>query len=104
LTMTQVIELVGRLRKRFTEYRFENRYEKDIVHVNAVEIVVCLCEYMIEKKRAIRDCEKTWFEAGWYMVQIFEGTKNEDIGLMYGELVEIVKNKSFFISDTAAEK
>lgn len=89
--MDQVYDIAVRLRFRLSEYLFEHRNVEMNLHINSVEISLCLVEYYLKKQRRIRQDELVWFEAGWYVIQLLEGTEYEDITTDYRELARIVK-------------
>jgi hypothetical protein len=95
--METISDILSYLRTRLSEYRYVNRNEPDSVHINAIEIALCLTEYLVRKERKIEENEKNWFDAGWYMIQLFEGTQYEDLSKKYLELCEFLKKNDFKI-------
>ncbi len=88
--------LVKKLREKITEYRYEKHKEDTSIHVNAIEIALCLTEYAIIKNRKILSSEKCWFEAGWEIIQVFENSEWEDIIKLYHQLVQDVTSRGYF--------
>ena len=96
--MTNIADLLSQLRKQVSHYRYDYRDEENSIHVNAIEISICLTEYLIERNRRIEESEKSWFNAGWYIIQLFEGTQYEDLLKNYLELCEILKKRDFSLT------
>lgn len=90
--MRQIEKITERLRLRLSEYLFEHRNEERNVHIGAVEISLCLVEYWLKKQRQIQKTELAWFDAGWYVQQLLEGTKFKDIADDYREMAKIVRS------------
>jgi len=84
------------LRQRLTEYRYFSLGKENSIHINAVEISLCLVDYAIEKKRAISKDEEKWFNAGWEIIQVFENSDWEDIIELYNKLCDLVEKKNYF--------
>lgn len=97
--MEQILKLTKQLRLRLSECRYECRNEDDVVHVNAIEIALCLTEYLLKKDRVIQDSERNWFDAGWYAIQLFEGTPYKDIVTTYNEIADYLKQTDFQYSN-----
>ena len=98
--MEEISQLTAELRQLLIEYRYLNRLERDSVHVNAIEIALCLSEYLIEKKRAIQQSEVAWFEAQWYVIQLFEGSEYQGLADKYLKLCQLLKEKKLILGGT----
>lgn len=92
----EIITLSHRLRTRLVEYRNSRKNKDTNIHINAVEIALCLVEYAIEKKRPIETCEHVWFQAGYQIEYLLSGSNWEDLSEMYNLLVVEVEHLSFF--------
>lgn len=95
LPMGQIENIAERLRLRLSEYLFEHRNEEGNVHIGAVEISLCLVEYWLKKQRQIQRTELVWFDAGWYVLQLLDGTRFKDIADDYREMAKIVESMKF---------
>ena len=75
----ELSEIVKDLRKLLSEYRYD-RIGSDIsIHINAIEIAICLVEYAIKELRPIKEDEKWWFEASYHVDYVLSGSKWEKV-------------------------
>ncbi|WP_109833263.1 hypothetical protein [Reichenbachiella versicolor] len=79
-------KIINNLRDRLTEYRIHTKSKKASIHVNAVEIALCLAEFSAIDNRQIKESERAWFTAGVYLEYTFGGTEWEDINDLYFQL------------------
>jgi hypothetical protein len=86
------------LRNRLNDLYAKVPYSEISIHVNAIEIAVCLVEYSVKTNpaRSISKEEERWFEAGYYLDLIFGNSEWQDIVDLYYELVSSVKKRNFF--------
>ncbi len=96
--MEKVTAIIKQLRKRIIEFRSNVSFEETSMHINAIEITICLVEYSLKTNpvRAISKEEEQWFNAGFYLDLILRNSEWKDMTDLYYELVRIVKNKNFF--------
>lgn len=91
----EAIKICENLRKRITDFRNSDLFMKSSplqYDVKAIEIAINLCELNLEHDRKIQECEKEWFNAGYYVAMDFTGTWR-DISQMYDEMAKMVKEK-----------
>ena len=94
-------ELVVKIRKRLTEYRYFSINRKVgpevSIHVNALDISISLMEYaVIDKRRAIKKEDEGWFDAGLMLDYIFANSDWDDLYRMYHEMCKKVKANNFY--------
>ncbi len=94
--MNDLNELLSKIRLRLSEYRFHKIGEVTSIHINAIEIAVCLTEYALEVKRPINKDEKRWFDALWQITHVLENSDWEDLIDLYIKLVDEVEKNKFF--------
>lgn len=92
----KINEVVVKLRNRLVEYRYDRRGSIISKHINAIDIAVCLVEYAIEDNRSIKLDEQNWFDAGYYISYVLDGSEWEDLSDLYMQLVTEVKNVNYF--------
>ena len=89
--------ILKNLRTRLSEYLFKTQIEERSLHVNAIEIAVCLVELALEDKRSIKKEEENWFKAAYYLSYVFpSGSEWEDMYELYCILVDDVERKNYF--------
>lgn len=93
-----LIELIKNLRARLSEYRYSKIGKEISIHVNAIEMSLCLVEFALDSKphRKISKAEQEWFKASYHISMILENSEWEDLANMYYSLVEEVKKRNFF--------
>ncbi|GAA0874328.1 hypothetical protein GCM10009118_07360 [Wandonia haliotis] len=79
-------ELIILFRKRLSEYRFKRIGMEISLHVNAMDIVLCLAEYALHQNRKITKDELRWFDAGLQLEYVFGGSEWEDLLDYYDSL------------------
>ena len=96
--MADLTDILKRIRNRLIEFRTNNSYEEISMHINAIEIAVCLVEYSLKTNpvRAISKEEEQWYQAGYQLDLILGNSEWEDLVDLYYEIVKIVKKKNFF--------
>lgn len=89
--------ILKKLRTRLSEYLFKTQTEDRSLHVNAIEIAVCLVEFALEDKRPIKNEEENWFKAAYHLSYVFpSGSEWEDLSELYCTLVDVVERKNYF--------
>jgi len=96
--MAKLSEIIQQLRGRLIEFRLKESFDKSSIHINAIEIAVCLAEYSLKTDpvRPISKEEERWFEAGYYLDLVLGNSEWKDMVDLYYELVVIIKKKNFF--------
>ena len=89
-------DLIKNIRKRYLEFRVENSSSYISLHLNAIEIAVCLVEFALEDGREIQKKEEAWFNAGYYVSLVLDNSEWQDISDMYNVLVDEVEKRNFF--------
>lgn len=86
-------ELIENFRVRLSEYRY-HRIDKEVsIHVNAMDIAICLSEYALLDARKITKDEMRWFDAVYQLDYIFGGSEWEDLVNYYDRLKnEVISN------------
>jgi len=88
-------ETLIELRKRMSEYRhYKIQNGQTSIHINAIEISLCLAEYALVDKQAIIENDKRWFEAGYQVLNVLENSEWENICELYFDLKsELIERK-----------
>jgi hypothetical protein len=97
--MKNVKEIISSLREEVNKYREVRGKLYILDDVLAVEIAINLTEFCLKKNRPIELNEEIWFEASYALAQSLDGTEWESIYSFYKELVDYVKNNSYFRKD-----
>lgn len=88
--------LAKKLRNRLSEYRYARIGKVVSIHVDSVEMALCLVEFYIETKRPIDKQEEMWFNGAYWVGEIFEGSEWEDLYHMYEEMCVKIKEQNYF--------
>ena len=85
-------------RSRLAEFRLKNLSDGISIHINSMEIVICLVEFSLKTNppRSISKEEEQWFNAGYYLDLILGNSEWADITDLYYKIVEEVKKRNFF--------
>lgn len=83
------------LRSEINKYREENR-AFILADILAVEIAMNLVEFALKKSRPITIEEEIWFKATYPIAYSFDGTKWENIYILYKELINYAEMKNYF--------
>jgi hypothetical protein len=96
--MQEITDLVEKLRKRIKEFHLNISFENTSIHINAIEIAICLVEYSIKTnpQRPISKEEEKWFEAGRFVELVLGNSEWMDIIDLYYNLVTQVKKENYF--------
>lgn len=96
--MKELSEIAQNLRSRLVAFRLNVPFAEASIHINAIEICVCLVEYSLKTNpvRSITKEEEQWFEAGYYIELILGNSEWKDMVDLYFKLVSIVKKEKFF--------
>ena len=96
--MTELSNTIQQLRMRLIEFRLSEPFEETSMHINAIEIAICLAEYSLKTNpvRSISKEEERWFEAGYYIELVLVNSEWKNMVDLYYELVSIIKKKNFF--------
>ncbi len=91
-------DIILNLRRRILEYRnFKIHDQSEIsLHVNAIDMALCLTEFGIKENRIISETEENWFKAGYYLNYVFANSEWSDIEELYDQMVDKVREKRFF--------
>ena len=60
-------ELIEKFRARLSEYRYHRIGKAVSIHVNAMDIAICLSEYALFDGRKITKDEMRWFDATYQL-------------------------------------
>ena len=85
----------NKLRERLSEYRYYKIGKVTSIHINAIEMSLCLVDYVIENDRKILDNEKRWFEAGWQLSHVLDNSEWEDLLELYFNLKSKLEELSY---------
>ena len=88
--MSDIQILLNKLRSRLLQYREYKQGKEVSLHVNSIEIALCLAEFHVIDKRQILPSEKPWFTASYYVQMVLENSEWEDISDLYMELCEYI--------------
>ena|ERR1041385_4494964 len=90
--------ITDKLRKRLLEYLCFTQGKERSVHINSIEIVLCLVEFSVQTNppRPISKEEERWFEAGYYLDMILRNSEWADLVDMYYALGEEVEKHNYF--------
>jgi hypothetical protein len=87
-------ELIEKFRVRLSEYRYHRIGKEMSIHVNAMDIAICLSEYALFEGRKIKKDEMKWFDAVYQLDYILGGSEWEDLVDYYDKLQnEVISNK-----------
>lgn len=91
-------ESLSKARTRLIEFRLNESSESISVHINSIEIAICLTEFSLKTTptRPISNEEEQWFRAGKYVDLIIGNSEWSDIADHYFNIVEEVKKRNFF--------
>jgi hypothetical protein len=89
---------VKNLRSRLTEYREYKRVSNSEVslHINSIEIALCLVELALKDDRKIDVQEEKWFNASYYLDYVLANSPWEDLMRLYNALADYIKRENFF--------
>ena len=96
--MAELSQLIQQLQGRLIEFRLKESFVESSIHINAIEIAVCLTDYSLktDPTRSISKEEERWFEAGYFLDLVLGNSEWKDMVDLYYELVVNVKNNNFF--------
>jgi hypothetical protein len=83
--------LLKNFRARLIQYRSARINQEVSIHINAMEIALCLSEYAHLNSRKIKNDEMKWFEAGLQLEYVLAGSEWEDLLDYYDKLQSEVK-------------
>lgn len=91
-------DVVIQARAKLTAYRQKKSGDYVSVHIDALEIAICLTEFSLKTKpsRPILKEEEQWFNAGFEIEQILIHSEWDDLIDLYYKIVEGVKKHNFF--------
>lgn len=92
-----LVIIIQALKLRFAEYRLARKGQDISVHVNAMEIAGSLVEYALIEKRRIEANERIWFQAGYYVSYIFDGSEWSDLSDLYSQLCDAMEARNYQI-------
>ena len=97
-TTLDLKENVSNARSRLIEFRIKNSAEETSIHINALEIAICLTEFSLQTSpaRPVSIEEEQWFNAGRYIDLVLGNSEWEDLVNLYFKIVEGVKRRNFF--------
>ena len=93
-----LIKLVTKLRKRLLEYRYYEKGNDISIHINSIDIALCLVEFSLNTNppRPITIEEEKWFNAGYYLDMVLRNSEWSDLIDLYYELSESIEKIGYF--------
>jgi|GEM_PF-915494 len=97
-TVKELKNIVEILRKRLHKYLLATEVKGKSVHINSIEIALCLTEFSIETNphRPISNDEEKWFNAGYFIDMILRNGEWADIADLYYSMAEGVEKINYF--------
>ena len=93
--MIDLKNLNRNLKERLAEYRLVHKQKEISVHLNAIDIATSLVEYAIYSDRLIKEDEKKWFEASYYVSYVLDGGEWEDLSNMYSQICDYLQDRNY---------
>ena len=90
--------ITSNLRNRLLEYRQAHKGVLISIHVNTVDIALCLTEFSLKTNpaRELTPEEEEWFNGSRHVYDVFVNSEWEDIRILYEDLVLNVRDKNYF--------
>ncbi len=97
-TLKELKNILESLRKKLYKYLLATDVKAKSVHINSIEIALCLAEFSIETNphRPISKEEEKWFNAGYFIDMILRNSEWADIADLYYSMAEGVEKINYF--------
>jgi hypothetical protein len=91
-------ENVVKARRILINLRKSSLNDEINIHINAYEMMLCLTEFslMTNPVRPISHEEEQWFNAGRYIIMLFENSEWSDLVTLYFDITSEVSKRKFF--------